>query len=873
MRKIVYKSTAYKFIVILLAIIAIILVFPGRVFKTTLAKELTHVTSASTDVINYQNTASQVFVSNGTHLDRVKIYVSEGTVTDYFHLILTDAKGKQLADEKVTIDAIPGYIDVLMDVDTVVGDLYTLKATSLQSLYLGQENWILNPDIIAISFYNTTQLDGMNLVMDYYYLEPLSLKQNLFAIGIIVLAALVLIALGTLIFKDKDKLVSVETCVKWILNPIAAALCIFCLVAIALGKVSKHGIDNTVAVVGVLLLGLIMFYGINHKSDGIESVVTREYVLKHIPDFIQSIAIAGAIQACCEYVSGLYDIHHRVAERKEMLWFALIVIAMFELKEIVNIYNLIYIVAAGIGGIIYYKNNVVGLETKEDIFVLRATVAIAVLLGLIIIRTVIGLIKKKMSRPNILFASLLGIYFVGIIVFRNTRWWTVTLAVSFLLLFINYGMLRDDRKKDFIINVLRGAVLQFVLLTIWCWMRRPYCTFRSARYTHFFHTETITATYLTMMLCVALCVLLIKAYKVKEKLELRLIWKELLLFGTVATYLLMTMARTAYAAAIVTVLFGIILVFVRKKNEGCSIKNVLKLVGMMCLSVIICIPVIFEIQRTIPCLVSNPYEYEIDNFQDETKRGRKLNAEEYMRVGELVNVFANKIFGAEENSIDVYGEYSREFNEYHMTIRELYETGAYDWHDVEVTDEQWDMLPNEEQFEAYINRYDYQEAFLEEAKAAGENIVIEAGQEDPAVVEEAKAPNDYTNGRLDIYKSYIEQLNMTGHDGMGAVLKDGEIATHAHDVYLQVAYDHGIPMAFVFVVFGISSFVIAILLYLRNRKSMPYTLLSSLTIIAFAVAGLVEWTFHLGHPMSFVMLLTITPLVFGNLKKEAKENE
>ena len=880
MRNAVLRSTAYKFTIILLALVLIFCVYPGKIIKDELPKVLTHNTSGKTDLINYQNYATQVFVANADHLDRVRIYVSEGTVTKYFHMILSDSKGKQLADETVYIDTVPGYIDVLMDVDTVTGDLYTLKATSLQSLYLGQEQWILNPDIIAISFYNTTQLDGMNLVMDYYYTVPLSWQKSLYYIGIIVLAALVLLALGAVIFKKYDRLTTVEQCVKWICNPIICAFGIFCLVCIALGKVSKHGVDNAVAVVGVLLLVLILLYGINHNRHGERAYLTKEYVLKHIPDFIQSIAVAGAIQACCEYVSGLYDIHHRVAERKEMLWFALIVIAMFELKDIVNLTNLIYVIATGIIGVIYYKNNVIDLTTKEDIFVLRATVAIAILLGFIVLRTVISLIKKKLERPNLFFAILIGIYFAGIIILRNTRWWTVTLAVSFTLLYLNYGMW--SRKKNFMINVIRGAVFQFICLTIWCWMYRPYATFRTARFTHFFHTETITATYLTMMLCVALTVVLVKAYKYKDNLKLKYLWKEFLLFGVVTTYLLMTMARTAYAASIVAIAFGFIVVFVRKvpkdipaedrrKIRKTDLTAALKTLGWISLSVLISIPVIFEIQRTVPCLVSDPYEYEIDDFQDENKRGRKLNAEEYMRVGELCNVFVNKIFGMPENSIDLYGEYSLVFDEYNMTIRELCETGAYDWHDVEVKDDEWDKEPNEEQFKAYIDRYDYQEAFLEEARALGEDIQIEAGDEDPEIVATDTAPLDYTNGRLDIYKSYIEQLNLSGHDSMGALLKNGEIATHAHDVYLQVAYDHGIPMAIVFVIFGISTFVLAIKSYKDRADEEPYSLLTSVVLLAFAVAGLVEWTFHLSHPMSFVMLLSITPILFYRKKHAINE--
>ena len=164
-----------------------------------------------------------------------------------------------------------------------------------------------------------------------------------------------------------------------------------------------------------------------------------------------------------------------------------------------------------------------------------------------------------------------------------------------------------EHKERFLTNVLRGAVLQFVLATGYCLLHRPYVTFRNARYTHIFHTVTITATYLTMIECVAAVLLLTKLTKTRK---LRDIWKELSFFGVVSSYMIFTMARTAYFAVGATVLFALILIAAGKGKA--RLLNIGKNLGLLVLSVIVLLPVTFTLQRSvnpicmrssIPCIV------------------------------------------------------------------------------------------------------------------------------------------------------------------------------------------------------------------------------------------------------------------------------
>ncbi|MBQ8597124.1 MAG: O-antigen ligase family protein, partial [Lachnospiraceae bacterium] len=334
-----------------------------------------------------------------------------------------------------------------------------------------------------------------------------------------------------------------------------------------------------------------------------------------------------------------------------------------------------------------------------------------------------------------------------------------------------------------------------------------------------FHTVTITAAYLTIVECAVLVMLLSKMAKSKK---LKDYWKELVLFGVVSSYIVFTMARTAFFAVAATLVFAVIFMAAGKGME--KVKNMGRIVGMMILAVVVCLPVTFTMQRTIPALYSDPYMYEIEDFTEDAKRGRKLDSVEFMRVGRFIDVFAEKIFNIPEGTFDIYGEIAAYNEEHGIETSEI----------SSVSDEVIGVEP-------------------EGKLVASADYVPEA---------ESEEDDDYTNGRLDIFRSYIEQLNMTGHEGMGAILEDGETAVHAHNIYLQVAYDHGIPTGILFLLVGIVTFVRACLYYVKKKETIAYAALPAVITVAVAVAGVVEWIFHISNPCGLALLLVITPFFF-----------
>ena len=464
------------------------------------------------------------------------------------------------------------------------------------------------------------------------------------------------------------------------------------------------------------------------------------------------------------------------------------------------------------------------------------SVWIAILLGMIVLRCIIGICKKKLAKPAYGYAGLLGVFFAMSITFRNGRWWTVAMVVAFTLFYLSYGMW--EHKERLLVNVARGVVIQFIISTGYCLLHRPYVTFRNARYTHNFHTVTITATYLTMVECVAIVILLAKLAKSRK---LKDTWKELVFFGVVSSYMIFTMARTAFLAVGVMVVFALVILAAGKGKE--KLINMGKNLGALILAVIVCLPVTFTMQRSVPALVSEPHLYEIEYSMycpEDVMRGRRLSSHNYMRVGRFIDVFCEKIFNIPEGTFDIYGEIAAYEKKQELKKLEKGQTSG------KIT-----VLP-EEEFKSDIP-----------GVADASQLVVSA---DADYLPEGvpKEEDDYTNGRLDIFRSYYEQLNTTGHEQMGAVLANGEIATHAHNIYLQVAFDHGIYVGILFILVGLVTFIKASLYYFRKKETITYAALPVVITVTVATAGLVEWVFHISSPCGFLLLMVITPLLFKN---------
>ena len=120
----------------------------------------------------------------------------------------------------------------------------------------------------------------------------------------------------------------------------------------------------------------------------------------------------------------------------------------------------------------------------------------------------------------------------------------------------------------------------------------------------------------------------------------------------------------------------------------------------------------------------------------------------------------------------------------------------------------------------------------------------------------------YASGRIEIFKMYIEYLNMKGHDKMDITMPDGTVkGGHAHNTYIQAAYDHGIPVGIVFVIFIVCTLVKSAVYYKKRKYDKTCSLFPFALLITFATAGMTEWIFHPCNPLAFGLLLSLAPLL------------
>ncbi|MCI5954015.1 MAG: hypothetical protein MRZ49_05510, partial [Lachnospiraceae bacterium] len=102
------------------------------------------------------------------------------------------------------------------------------------------------------------------------------------------------------------------------------------------------------------------------------------------------------------------------------------------------------------------------------------------------------------------------------------------------------------------------------------------------------------------------------------------------------------------------------------------------------------------------------------------------------------------------------------------------------------------------------------------------------------------------------YSYYLKHMNLSGHriEQAGFWAEKGEYYAHAHNIFLQVAYDYGIITGILFLVFQIW-----ILCRLISRRDMP-GIIGAMFLTAILVFGLSEMVITTGQ-ISLSLLFVI----------------
>lgn len=834
MNRILNKKQAVCGTVWILAVCAALILWPLRLVH----EEVRAVSSRQQAVLSEPVTADYViqqrFIAQYDRLKEIEIYLADRTRGEELNFVLRDSSMQTLMQQVIDTGdmEIPGYLKVQVNIDTEVGSDYYFLLQGVESSFrvayadnTGENNNIY----ISSLFYGEDGDTERCMVADYVYEVPLRKGKTFFIDAVLLLIGILTSFLTKVYYgkhPERNTLLTVERVVRFVLNPLIVAAAVAAAVAVGPCRLFTNDIYSILFYeAGVLFAAAVALYAVNHDRTGIATDRTAITVVKERwRDDLQSAMFAGALWGCCNYMNALYEIHHTVAYRQMLIFFALAVIVTYRKKELICWSNLVYGVAAAVIAPMYYRDALAALVDKSaqaglaepeelELKALKLTVWAGVLAGVVILNTLRLLFTRQIKRISVPYGILVGVFFVLIILYRNTRGWPIFLVCCFTLYYLRIAS--GVKRKVLLHNIVNGILLHFVLTAGYCLLHRPYMYFRYYRYPFHFHTVTISAVYLALAVCAAL-VKFLDAYGRKPTLAGT--YKELTVLGMSAMYLLFTLSRTGYLAILVTAVVVIPMAFFSGKELSFKEKRrrFLRGMGLMTLSLIIGFPVVFTAQRVVPAVAADIRSHEIEEFPTELVHGRDLDSYYYITVERFIQTFQMKVLGIpDEKCLNAFLFFSRADGE-----------------------------------------SEYRSPYLEQS-----GRILLASTEDMAAEAEAEEEESYTNGRLYIFGRYCERLNNTGHEDMGIMEPDGNYLVHAHNIYLQVAYDHGIFVGVVFLLLGIGTLVQAIVYYRRHREDRECALFPMALLLLFAVAGLTEWIFHPCCPIACCLLLVIGPLL------------
>lgn len=828
---------AITYIVLFYLAAACLLLGPVGVLKKDRLVAGTEVPVGTTEV-RQDRQVQQVFIAEGTYLKYLDVYVtSKSSAWQTYWLRLYNDQNEMLINREINMNQdqedIPGVWRIPLGIETEPGRIYfwQLQGTSrpMELAYenTGETGLTTYGNYYVLENGESMMQEAQNVVMRLVYTDgPSGEKMTALYAGMLLLAA-ALIAIVEYLGAKRQKLkksVKLQTVIGLTFGPalFSAVLCLIYAVFVQ-NRFGGMTEDKMVYGLGIGLAAVFFGWVIFAKRRKKKVVPPAELVRIHGMDWLQSAAFAGVLLGCIHYMNALYQIWQDLAYREVLVWSALVLVTMGTAKELFNRKSAVWAVVSGIAGTGYYLYRKAGMTEEEPglaLKLIRDDILVAAAAGfvaIVLIGKLCAFLKKckeqnlsvaegigtGFQRINRVYAFLLALFLVMLVAFRNTRGWTVYLAVVFGLFYLFY--LGWENRGRLLANFGNGVMLNFALACVFTFIRRPYRAWIYNRYNFVFHTVTITATYLTLVVCVMTVRLLMK---LKEGKRLTDLWGTLLLYGFSVSFLFFTLSRTGYLAVIV--MTAVVVPFVTFFCYRQGIFSFMKNVACMGLAVLLCLPVVYTGVRILPAIYSDPYIYEVEETPSAIYKDEPMDSNNYMSVYYFKQVMEDKLFA--DASVDREDARMLMLCMTHMLRRD-------------------DSL--------YVKP----------------RTVLVASEADGDVGE------DFSNGRFEIYRCYIQEWNLTGHEEMGVPLPDGSISVHAHNTYLQVIHDHGLITGGMYLLLGVVSVCLMFLFAMKKIREDAWAVLPLAVFIGFAVASLVEWLFHPCNPMGFSAMVIFAPLL------------
>lgn len=829
------RNAAIQILVVTIAFILMMRVFPaGLVLNHTLSKQKAFDTPAKAGLAGEAFTSSdkklQMVYFAREHLYRVTLYLqcslSEGDMDtgsvlfrlydDEFSCIYEEYIDNRKIAKKGFLAATPDldverekayYYEILVDEESSAD--YMLPVAGREAL-AQEENRVLYIDGI----YN----DEICLVADFDYSQPLT------AIGVIIYYALIMMAAAMVyllvlmlvwlyderLLQDSERIGRyIRTGAAVVSMVAAAALLIF---SVVLNRFGGEVWDRLFFAAGIIaaeswILGFLWRAPRVIRPKKRAKMSAGSMIGLTWRNYIQTVCFGLLFYALCQYVNADRNFYHYTNTRWMLIFLAVAFLMNYNEKQFVNKFSAIWLLVGFAGSVLYCRR----VRTdKNELLLARLTCGVVVAWGLLVLNILLRLVRTKtvslqafgrrVNKQQVLYIVLWVVF--GLLMYANRyeKVWVFTATLPFLAFLFTPDTL--PAKCRFLRNFCNGVLLSFALVTVFCLAHRPHHYWMMYRYGGIFYTVACTGMYLAVVFGAALA----KLYgRIKTRKNM-FFWglPEYFVTACAAGYIILTMSRTAFLTTTVTVIAVVALTAVVYHK---SAKRILSEIGVLAAVCLVSFPMIFTAVRMVPAVVNDPVRYAID-YQDRSfmiYEGDPIDSDKYMTVRRFFNV--------------LFGRFQKSGNE----------EADLGWREAGMLAFTGDGLAG----------LDMRQAF-------------EAGDAENNPEEEKK---DISNGRFEIFRDYMKLIGFGGHPKMGPLDEKGVEYAHAHNSYLQVAYNFGLIAGIVFLILCALTLWRSVQFALHCKNKYSISLVPFVMIVVFGFISLTEWAYHPCIPAGFSFIL------------------
>lgn len=784
-----------------------------------------------TGAVTMEEIVLQQFMPLGAHIQdiRIECKIENVHMQDRVFVTIYDSKFDIIYQEVWYFTDIQtlGYIQLEPNMDVNIEDVYYIGLNvhfdsegTLQIPYADQS--ILMQAECGVLNYATQSYLEKSMFVEFHYTEEFSAGLKVLCVigiflgGVFLYIAIVFLNEKLKVCRKKEKIQKIALIVLAIIITFSISMCFYqmCVKRVFGGEIWDHIVYAGACIV-VLILGIYAYCRVWkrlgwQKAQDADEISWKSICTKNVQtwvNYLQIVCIVFLFWAGVEYVNAPIQWKQDLARNWLYFLFGLLVLLTSSWRKILNICTVLFCISMIPIGMVY--SHLQGVENHAP-EVSCMMVLVFTVWGIVLINTIRNWKRIKNQKSSVLLAICWILICVCMVLNRYDKEWPVFMAVSFSLFYLQ--SYTDSQRKQLVHNFLNAILVHFFILVLMCWLHRPYHYYQFNRYPMWFHTVATTGMYLVMVEAVALLRLFIKIHDTKS-IWLGP-WKEWIVNASVLSYICLTAARTAIIAVLgmyLILAIGALIVYRLK------IKYYLMVVGVNILSLVALLSVVYTTTRCIPAVVNDPvYFNEAEKFDYAIRKGEELNSSKYMNIRALVRMWAVR-FGVSEVFITNYLEEEVTGGEKLKIIAEL---------------------------------------------AANEVRGIDNSQS-----REVIGINELSNGRIQIFREYWKRLNWSGHKKMG-FSTDTMPETHAHNSYLQNAYDFGIHVGIMWLILTIGMLMRAIyqIWVGKDRSEMMFAVL--LMSAAFILVSLTEYVSNPCMPLCFAMLfLLITMRTDKNVVK------